>query len=127
MMNRLISVFILVPVGIIIIALAVANRQPVTLAVPPDVNGEPLFSASLPLFAVVFVSLLVGMIIGSCATWVKQGRYRKRATQQKAEATRNAFEARKQKERADALEKSDTPSDGSSKGAKRLPAPAKAA
>jgi len=125
MMNRLTAIFVLVPVGIIVLALAVANRQPVTLAVPPDVNGAPLLSATLPLFAIVFVALLIGMMIGSCATWVKQGRYRKKAQEQKVEATKATFEAQKQKERADAL--AGEPSAGDEARAKLgLPAPKRA-
>lgn len=124
MMKRLTTVFILVPIGIVVIALAVANRQPILLSVPPDVNGEPLYSASLPLFAVVFISVLLGMVIGGCATWVKQGRYRKRAAEQKVEATKATFEARKQKERADALAKENAETPPARQG---LPAPSKAA
>lgn len=126
MMSRLTTIFILVPIGIIVLALAVANRQPVTLAVPPDVNGEPLLSATIPLFAVIFVALLIGMIIGSCATWVKQGRHRKKAQERKVEATKATFEAQKQKERADAL--AGEPTAGDEARAKLgLPAPKKAA
>ena len=103
MMKRLTTIFILVPVGVIILALAVANRQSITLAVPPQVNGEPLLSVSIPLFAIIFVALLIGMVIGSFATWVKQGRHRKLAQVHKVEATKATFEAQKQKERADSL------------------------
>ncbi len=126
MINRLTMIFILVPIGIIVLALAVANRQSVTLAVPPDVGGEPLFSATLPLFAVVFISILVGMIIGSCATWLKQGRYRKEAQLQKTEATKATFEAQKQKERAEAL-KGEVSEADEARSKLGLPAPKKAA
>jgi len=102
-MKRLITLFILVPIGIAIIALAVANRQQVTLNVPPDVGGAPLFSQSVPVYALVFIVLLFGMILGSCATWLKQGKHRKQARLQKVEATKAAFEAEKQKERAEVL------------------------
>lgn len=105
MLKRLTTLLIVLPIGIIVVALAVANRQPVTLAMPPYINEEPFLSATLPLFAVIFASILVGMVIGSCATWFKQGRFRKAARERKVEATKNAFEAEKQKTRAEELEK----------------------
>ncbi|MEL6745652.1 MAG: LapA family protein [Pseudomonadota bacterium] len=105
MMKRLTTLLIILPIGIIVVALAVANRQAVSLSMPPYINDEPFFSLTLPLFAVIFISLLVGMVIGSCATWFKQGRFRKAARERKVEATKNAFEAEKQKTRAEELEK----------------------
>ncbi|MEO0545830.1 MAG: LapA family protein [Pseudomonadota bacterium] len=105
MMKRLTTLLIILPIGIIVVALAVANRQAVSLSMPPYINDEPFFSLTLPLFAVIFISLLVGMVIGSCATWFKQGRFRKAARERKVEATKHAFEAEKQKTRAEELEK----------------------
>jgi len=105
MLKRLTTLLIILPIGIIVVALAVANRQAVSLSMPPYINDEPFLSITLPLFAVVFASILVGMVIGSCATWFKQGRFRKAARQGKVEATKNAFEAEKQKTRAEELEK----------------------
>lgn len=104
MMKRLTTLLIILPIGIIVVALAVANRQAVSLAMPPYINDEPFLSVSLPLFAVIFASILVGMVIGSCATWFKQGRFRKAARDGKVEATKSAFEAEKQKNRAEELE-----------------------
>jgi len=104
MIKRLTTLLIILPIGIIVVALAVANRQGVSLSMPPYVNDEPFLSITLPLFAIIFVSLLVGMVIGSCATWFKQGRFRKAARDGKVEATKNAFEAEKQKNRAEELE-----------------------
>ena len=40
----------------------------------------------MPLFIFLFVALALGMIVGSLATWVKQGRYRKLARQRGVEA-----------------------------------------
>lgn len=99
-MKRLLMLLVLVPVGIVIIAIAVANRQSVELFLPPELGFG---SFSLPLFALVFITLLVGMVIGSCATWFKQGRHRKEARDKKVEATNLAVEAEKQKKRAEEL------------------------
>ena len=102
-MKRIAGLFILLPIGILIVALAVANRQVVSVSIPPQVGDAPLYSFSLPLFALLFVMLFVGMLIGSFATWITQGKHRKQARIQKVEATKATFEAKKQAERADAM------------------------
>ena len=97
------------PLGIIVVALAVANRQIIVVSIPPQVGDAPLYSFSLPLFALLFATLFVGMLLGSFATWLTQARHRKQARQQKQQADKMANEASKQAQRADALE--ETPSD----------------
>ena len=102
MTKRILALLIALPVAIIIIALSLANRRPVQLDVP-NLSGEPLLSAQLPLFVVLFVTLFAGLVIGSLATWVRQGRHRRKAATNKVEATRAEFEAAKQRERAEEL------------------------
>ncbi len=97
-MKRLIALLFLVPIGIVIIAMAVANRQNVSLSLPPELGYEPF---PMPLFALLFATLLLGMIIGSIVTWMKQGKHRKRARNQKAESTKMAYEVEKQKSRVE--------------------------
>ncbi|MEL6783257.1 MAG: LapA family protein [Pseudomonadota bacterium] len=99
-MKKFLLLLLLVPLGIVILALAVANRQSVPLSLPPELGFAPV---QVPLFALLFVTLLVGMVVGSCATWAKQGKYRKQASQQKTEAKILAHEAQKQKARAEEL------------------------
>ncbi len=79
MINRLITVVILVPVAIVLIALAVANRAATPFTFDPFNPGNPLLTIELPLFVYLFAALLLGVVIGSAATWWKQGRYRKLA------------------------------------------------
>ena len=102
-MKRIAGLLVFLPIGIVIVALAVANRQAVTVSFPPQVGDTPLFSFSLPLFALLFAVLFVGMLIGSFATWLTQGKHRKQARLKKVEATKATFEAQKQAERADAM------------------------
>ncbi len=59
MLKRLLTLFVVVPIGIILIVLAVTNRQPVRIDVPPYVGDAPFFSFSVPLFALVFLAVLV--------------------------------------------------------------------
>ncbi|MEP0945042.1 MAG: LapA family protein [Rhizobiaceae bacterium] len=125
-MKRIAGLLIFLPIGILVVALAVANRQVVTLAIPPQVGDAPLYSFSLPLFALLFAMLFFGMLIGSFATWVTQGKHRKQARVQKVEATKAAFEAQKQSERADAMAETMT-NEQKALGALGLAPPSKAA
>ena len=97
-MKRIAALLVFVPIGIIVIALAVANRQVVSVSIPPQIGDAPLYSFSLPLFALLFATLFAGMVIGSFATWISQGKHRKEARIQKLEATKQSFEAQKQAE-----------------------------
>ncbi len=86
MINRLVAALIFVPIAVILIALAVSNRSPVSFTVDPFNPGNPALTLELPLFIWLFAALGLGMIIGSLATWFKQGRYRREARESKRKA-----------------------------------------
>ena len=125
-MKRLATLLVFVPIGIVVVALAVANRQVVTFSVPPQVGDAPLYAFSMPLFALLFVMLMIGMVLGSFATWVTQAKHRKQARVQKVEATKMTAEAQKQAERADLLVETLT-NEQKALGALGIAAPTKAA
>ncbi|RUU38494.1 DUF1049 domain-containing protein, partial [Mesorhizobium sp. M6A.T.Ce.TU.002.03.1.1] len=77
MFNRFMLIVVFVPLAVILIALAVANRDPVAFTLDPFNPGNPALTMTLPLFIFLFLALAIGMIVGSLATWVKQSRYRK--------------------------------------------------
>ena len=84
MLNRIVTVLVLIPLAIVLVALAVANRAPVAFTVDPFHPGNPGLTASLPLFVLLFAAVAVGLVVGSLATWLRQGRYRKAARQRDA-------------------------------------------
>jgi uncharacterized integral membrane protein len=86
MLNRVLLVAVVVPIAIILIALAVANRAPAAFTLDPFNPGNPALTVQLPLFFLLFAALALGMIIGGVATWLRQGRYRKLARQRAREA-----------------------------------------
>jgi uncharacterized integral membrane protein len=86
MFNRFMLIVVFVPLAVILIALAVANRDPVAFTLDPFNPGSPALTMTLPLFIFLFLALAIGMVVGSLATWVKQGRYRKLARQRGVEA-----------------------------------------
>ena len=85
MLNRIIVVVIFVPVAIVLVALAVANRQAPTFTLDPFNPGNAALSLQLPLFVMLFLALILGMVIGGVAAWLKQGRYRKEARAKRRE------------------------------------------
>ncbi|MBZ9757186.1 DUF1049 domain-containing protein [Mesorhizobium sp. ESP6-5] len=86
MLNRFMLIVVFVPLAIILIALAVANREVVAFTLDPFNPGNPKLTLTLPLFIFLFLALAIGMVVGSLATWVKQGHYRKLARQRGVEA-----------------------------------------
>jgi uncharacterized integral membrane protein len=86
MVNRFVLIVVFVPLAVILIALAVANRELVAFTVDPFNPGNPALTLTLPLFIFLFLALGIGMVIGSLATWFRQGRYRKLARQRGVEA-----------------------------------------
>ena len=74
-----IAALILVPLAVVIIALAVANRQTVTVSLDPFSAEHPAASVTLPLFGLIIVLLIVGVLIGGIAAWQRQARWRRTA------------------------------------------------
>jgi uncharacterized integral membrane protein len=85
-MNRILTWVVFVPVAIVLVALAVANRKPVDFTIDPFNPGNPGLTVALPLFVYLFATLAIGLIVGSIATWLRQGRHRKAARESQAEA-----------------------------------------
>ena len=92
MLNRFMLIAVFVPLAIILVALAVANREAVTFTMDPFNPGNPALSVQTPLFVLLFAALAIGLIVGGLATWFRQGHYRRLARQraQEADALRQA-------------------------------------
>ena len=86
MFNRFVLIVVIVPLAIVLIALAVANRSLVGFTLDPFNPGNPALTVTLPLFVFLFLTLALGVLIGSLATWWRQGRYRRIARQKAQEA-----------------------------------------
>ena len=79
MFRRIVSALIIFPLAVIIIAFAVANRQSVTLSFDPLSSTSPAYAATLPLFVVIFMMLIIGVLIGGIAAWIGQTKWRRTA------------------------------------------------
>lgn len=84
--KKILNLVVFIPLGVLLIVLAVANRQVVTLALNPFRPDDGVLSLSGPFFLFLLLALTVGMAIGSAATWWSQGRYRKQARIEAREA-----------------------------------------
>jgi uncharacterized integral membrane protein len=78
-LRKTVAALVLVALGIALIAFAVANRQTVTVGFDPFNTAHPAASVTLPLFALVIVVLIVGVVIGGSASWLRHGRWRRTA------------------------------------------------
>jgi uncharacterized integral membrane protein len=83
---RFLKALILLPVAILVVLLAVANRSPVTLSLDPFSQEAPEFSTQLPLFAVIFAAVMLGVVIGGVAAWLAQGKNRRSRRRLRREA-----------------------------------------
>jgi uncharacterized integral membrane protein len=79
LIRKIIAAIILVPLAVIIIAFAVANRQIVTVSLDPFSAEHPAASLTLPLFALVIVLLVIGVLLGGIAAWLRQSKWRRTA------------------------------------------------
>ncbi len=87
-MRQFLKALILLPVAIIVVLLAVANRAPVTLSFDPFTQAGPQFSVTLPLFAILFLAVMIGVVIGGVAAWLAQAKHRRAERRLKRESRR---------------------------------------
>jgi uncharacterized integral membrane protein len=85
MLRKIVTTIIVVPLAVVIIAFAVANRQAVTVSFDPFSATAPAYAATLPLFAVIFAVLILGVLIGGVAAWLGQSKWRRAARKLDAE------------------------------------------
>jgi uncharacterized integral membrane protein len=79
MFRKIVTAIVALPLAAVLIAFAVANRQMVTVSFDPFSSAAPAYAASLPLFVVIFIVLIFGVLIGGAAAWLRQGTWRQAA------------------------------------------------
>lgn len=92
-MKRLFKYLFLVPAALIVLALAVSNRHKVDIFLDPFAGpaAPEGTQISAPLYIVMLLAVMAGIILGSVTTWLEQGKYRRAARRAKSEA--NALRA----------------------------------
>jgi hypothetical protein len=86
-MVRFLKVAILLLCAIVLLGFAFANRDFVTVSFDPFASADSAaFSIAAPLFAVVIVAAMLGVVAGALATWLSQGRHRRASRLSRVEA-----------------------------------------
>jgi uncharacterized integral membrane protein len=86
MIRRIVTALILVPLAILLISLAVANRQSVIVSFDPFDPAHPALTRALPLYVLMLILLTGGVLVGGIAAWLRQGRWRRAARLADAQA-----------------------------------------
>ncbi|MCC0055274.1 MAG: LapA family protein [Rhodobiaceae bacterium] len=111
MLRRIVWFVFIIPLAALLVVFAVANREAVTVSLDP-VSAEPAFAVQMPLYIVIFLTLIIGVAIGGFASWLSQGKWRRKARASRDEAARWRVKAE---------------AAGADGGARALPAPKRAA
>jgi len=68
-MRRVLAWIVLAPVAIVALLFAVANRNWVRVSFDPFSVEAPAYATDLPMFLVIFIALIFGVIIGGISVW----------------------------------------------------------
>jgi uncharacterized integral membrane protein len=85
-MRKFFNWLVLIPLGLIFVVFAVANRHLVTVSFDPINSSNPSVAVTLPLFVVIIAVAIAGVVAGGCATWLRQRHWRRAARQHEADA-----------------------------------------
>ncbi len=92
-MAKFLSWVLGLPAAIVIILLAVANRQPVRFSIDPTSVEQPLLAFDVPLYLLLLASVILGILIGGASSWITQAKWRKAARQARQEVSEVRTEA----------------------------------
>ena len=85
-MRKFLTAMVLIPLGVIFVVFAVANRHFVTVSFDPFNSTDPSIAVTLPLFVVIIAVAIAGVAAGGAATWFRQRHWRRSARQHEADA-----------------------------------------
>ena len=85
-MRKFVTAMVVIPLGLIFIVFAVANRHMVTVSFDPFNSRDPSVAATLPLFVLIIAIAIAGVIVGGIASWLRQGHWRRAARKHEADA-----------------------------------------
>ena len=78
-------------IGIILVVMAVANRDLVVLRLLPDEFSRAFpvpGPIELPMFLVIFAGIILGLLVGFIWEWMRERRHRLEAARQRREVTK---------------------------------------
>jgi uncharacterized integral membrane protein len=100
---RFLRYLVLAVIALFLVALALSNREPVTLRLLSDELaaqiGLPavLNAVTLPLFGVIAAGIGIGILLGFVAEWLREHKFRAEAREKRREAALLSSELKKAK------------------------------
>lgn len=85
-MRKFLTALIVIPLALILVTFAVANRHDVTVSFDPFMANDPALSRTMPLFLLLILVAALGVIAGGCAVWFGQRHWRRAARRHEADA-----------------------------------------
>src|ERR1700680_1648325 len=85
-MRKFFTALVLIPLGLIFVVFAVANRHSVTVSFDPFNSTDPSVGFTLPLFVIIIAVAIAGVLAGGSATWFRQRHWRRAARRHEADA-----------------------------------------
>jgi fructose-specific phosphotransferase system IIC component len=85
------------PIAVVAIGFAVANRQWVTVSLDPLNRVHPFATIDMPLWALFFCGIFVGIFAGWFVAWLGNARHRKAAREAKIELIRSQAQHEREK------------------------------
>jgi len=83
---------VLLPVFLLVVLLAIANDQSVTVRLNPFAPDDPVLSVELALYQIGFILFALGVLSGGVVAWNGQRRTRRRAEERAHRAARRPAE-----------------------------------
>ena len=85
-MRKFFTALIVIPLGMLFVVFAVANRHFVTVSFDPFNSRDPSVSVTMPLFVVIIGVAILGVVAGGAASRLRQRHWRRAARQHEADA-----------------------------------------
>lgn len=105
MIKRILTYLVVFPLAVALVALGVVNTHKVDLILDPFRPEAPAVALNLPFYAYLFAAIVLGILIGSFATWRSQSHWRREARRRTVEAQRWHGEADRLARERDAMVK----------------------
>ncbi|MCP3474440.1 DUF1049 domain-containing protein [Bradyrhizobium sp. CCGUVB1N3] len=85
-MRKFLTALIVIPFALLLVDFAVANHHLVTVSFDPFDSADPSLSVALPLFLLLILVAVLGVLAGGCAVWFGQRHWRRAARRHEADA-----------------------------------------
>lgn len=84
-MRRILRWVVGLPIAILVISFAIANRQSTKLSLDPFSSTAPALTIEMPLWLLFIFGVFIGILVGWTACWLAQGKHRKLARERARE------------------------------------------